>query len=343
MKLSDLGEFGLIARLARETPAGERVICGIGDDCAVIESGRPELSLLLTTDLLVEGVHFDRRTISARLLGRKTLSASLSDVAAMGGVPRVFTVNLAAPADLEVDWVEALYAGMEERAGEAGVGLVGGDTSSSPGAIFLSVTLLGECPAAEVVLRRGARPGDAIFLTGWPGESAAGFALLGARAAGREVPGPVSPEETAQREHLEARHLDPDARLSAGRRLAAGRHATAMIDVSDGVAADLGHLLESSGVSARLEAAAVSLSPALRAAARALGLDPLHLALSGGEDYELLFTGAPSPGAAELSRLLELPVTRIGTITPGPRPLEIVDPGGRPISLPRGGFEHFRS
>lgn len=339
MKLSELGEFGLIARLARETPAGEGVICGIGDDCAVIESGRPDLSLLVTTDLLIEGVHFDRRITTARLLGRKTLSASLSDVAAMGGAPRAFTVNLAAPPDLEVEWVEALYAGLEERAREAGAALVGGDTSSSPAPIFLSVTLLGECPAAEVIFRRGARPGDAIFLTGWPGESAAGLALL--RASAGEAPRSRPPEVQAEREHLKARHLDPEARLSAGRRLAAGRLATAMIDVSDGVAADLGHLLESSGVGARVEASAIPLSPALRAAGLALGLDPLHLALSGGEDYELLFTGAASPEAAELSRVLGLSVTRIGTITPGPRPLEIVGPGGRPVPLPRGGFEHF--
>jgi thiamine-monophosphate kinase len=341
MKLSDLGEFGLIARLARGASAGEGVICGIGDDCAVIESGKPGLALLVTTDLLVEGVHFDRRTTTARWLGRKTLAASLSDVAAMGGEPRAFTVNLAAPPALTVDWVDALYAGIDERARASRAALVGGDTSSSPGPIFLSMTLLGRCPAEEVVYRRGARAGDAIFLTGWPGESAAGLALLGAGAAGREPPGLISAEETAQRERLQARHLDPEPRLSAGRRIAAGRLATAMIDVSDGVVADLGHILESSGAGARVDAAAVPLSRDLVNTCRLLGLDPLRLALTGGEDYELLFTGPPSPGAAELSGVLGLPVSRIGTITPAAGRLEILDPEGRALDLPRGGFEHF--
>ncbi len=341
MKLSDLGEFGLIARIARGAPAGEGVICGIGDDCAVIESGKKGLALLITTDLLVENVHFERRTTGARLLGRKTLAASLSDVAAMGGVPRFFTVNFAAPPDLAVEWVDALYAGFEERAREFGVALVGGDTSSSPGAIFLSVTLLGECPAREVVYRRGAREGDGIFLTGWPGESAAGLALLRAEAAGREAGGPKSGHGIEEQERLKARHLDPEPRLSTGRLLARGRLATAMIDVSDGVVADLGHILESSGLGARVQSAAVPLSPALGGAGGALGLDPLRLALAGGEDYELLFTGAPSLQSAELSRSLGLPVARIGTITPGPGRLEIVDSEGRPAPLAPAGFQHF--
>jgi thiamine-monophosphate kinase len=197
------------------------------------------------------------------------------------------------------------------------------------------------CPAGEVVYRRGARAGDAIFLTGWPGESAAGLALLGAAAAGRDTPAPVPVEDGPRRDRLQARHLDPEPRLSAGRRIAAGRLATAMIDVSDGVLADLGHILESSGAGARVDAAAVPLSPDLVNACRGLGLDPLRLALAGGEDYELLFTGPPSPGAAELSGVLGVPVSRIGTVTDLAGRLEIVDPEGRAVDLPHHGFEHF--
>jgi len=341
MKLSELGEFGLIARMVRAARAGEGVICGIGDDCAVIESGQPGNALLVTTDLLVEGIHFDRATTSARLLGRKALAASLSDVAAMGGVARAFTVCLAAPRDLSVDWVDALYAGMADRAQWSGTSLVGGDTSSSPAAIFLSLTLLGACPTDEVVYRRGARPGDAIFLTGRPGESAAGLALLQAKKGGRALPGPRSDEEKAEREHLTGRHLDPEPRMTAGRRLAAAKRATAMIDVSDGVAADLGHILERSDVGALIDAASIPVSDALRAAGSAIGLDPLRLALAGGEDYELLFTADPGLDAADLSRAIDLPVSRIGTITTEPG-LRIFGHDGRPLDLPRSGFEHFR-
>ncbi len=344
MKLSELGEFGLIDRIAKRTGAiHARVICGIGDDCAVIESGAPGTALLLTTDLLVEGIHFRRETTTPRLLGRKVLAANLSDVAAMGGTPHAFTVSLAAPPDLSVEWVEAMYAGIGERAADAAACLVGGDTAASPGPIAISVTLLGECPTEEVIYRRGARPGDAIFVTGAPGESVAGLALLAAEATGDIDAAALSGEERKDFDRLRSRHLDPEPRLHAGRTLAARRWATALIDVSDGVAADLGHVLERSGAGARVEAARLPLSGALCRACERLALDPLDLVLGGGEDYELLFTARADLDEAVLSHTLGLAVTRIGVVTNQTGELRILDPSGLERALRRPGFEHFRA
>jgi thiamine-monophosphate kinase len=344
MKLSDLGEFGFIERLARYAGTDDpRVICGIGDDCAVIESGRPGKVLLVTTDLLQEGVHFEDATGPPRLLGRKALVTGLSDIAAMGGVPMFFSVSLSVPPDTSVSWVEEVYAGLGERAAASKTALIGGDTTASLKDRSLSVTVIGECPQDEVVYRRNARPGEAIFVTGNPGESAAGLRLLRARAAGGPGAPGASGEESEDFDHLTARHLDPEPRLFAGRRLAADRHASAMIDVSDGVAADLGHILEGSRVGAVLDARLLPVSASLQRACARLALDPVILGLSGGEDYELLFTAPASLDEKALSRSLELAVTRIGRISDGPARLEIRDARDRVISLAGGGFDHFRT
>lgn len=344
MKLSELGEFGLIALIAGQAGAtGSPVISGIGDDCAVVETASRDRRLLLTTDTLTEGVHFLKRTSPPRLLGRKALAVNLSDVAAMGGTPVVFTVNFTAPPELPVEWAEAFYAGVMERANAEGAALVGGDTSSSSGAISISVTLLGECPEDEIVYRRGARPGDGIFLTGWPGESAAGHAILGAGGEQSPVaPGPGS-ERAPELERMVMRHLDPDPRLAAGRHIAAGGIASAMIDVSDGVAADLAHILERSRLGARLEAGLLPLSDPLRKAAAHLGLNPATLALTGGEDYELLFTAQKTLDVTQLSRALSLEVTRIGEITGPGTALDIRDADGAPLTLPDSGYRHFEA
>ncbi|OGP82646.1 MAG: thiamine-phosphate kinase [Deltaproteobacteria bacterium RBG_13_65_10] len=342
MKLSDLGEFGLIDRIAKLSGAADpRVICGIGDDCAVIESGTPGKVLLVTTDLLVEGIHFRRHTTTPRLLGRKALAANLSDVAAMGGSPHVFTVSLAVRPNMSVAWVESLYDGIEERADEAEVSLVGGDTAATSDTTVISVTLLGECPKAEVIYRHGARPGDSIYVTGAPGESAAGLAIVTAEAMGNLQATALGDEEREDFDRLRLRHLDPEPRLQAGRMLASRHWATAMIDVSDGLAADLGRILERSGAGARVEAARLPISVPLRAACERLALDPLDLALGGGEDYELLFTAPPDLGEEALSRSLGIPVSWIGVITEGLGDLRVVDPSGRERPLEARGFEHF--
>ena len=344
MKLSDLGEFGLIARIASQVgPTGSPVISGIGDDCAVVETAAQDRALLLTTDTLTEGVHFLKSTSSPRLLGRKTLAVNLSDIAAMGGTPFVFTVNFTAPFELSVDWVDAFYAGVMERANAHGVALVGGDTSSSSGGISVSVALLGQCPPGEIVYRRGARPGDGIFLTGWPGESAAGLVILGAGEEQSPAAQGHGPQRAPELERMVMRHLDPDPRLAAGRHIAAGGIASAMIDVSDGVAADLAHILERSRVGARLDAGSLPLSESLREAAAHLGLDPVSLALTGGEDYELLFTAKDTLDVAQLSRALSLEVTRIGEITDPGSALEIRGADGALLTLPNSGYHHFRA
>jgi thiamine-monophosphate kinase len=293
--------------------------------------------------LLQEGIHFERATAPPRLLGRKALVTGLSDIAAMGGVPLFFTVTLSAPPDTPAAWGEEVYAGLGERAAASKTALVGGDTTASLRDCSLSVTVIGECPEDEVVYRRNARSGDAIFVTGNPGESGAGLRLLRARAGGGPDPPDPGGEEGADFDRLTARHLDPEPRLSAGRRLASDRHASAMIDVSDGVAADLAHILEGSRVGAVLDSHRLPVSASLRRACTRLAVDPVIVSLTGGEDYELLFTAASGLDEEALSRSLDLAVTRIGQVTDRPGRLEIRDAQGLEISLPGGGFDHFRT
>jgi thiamine-monophosphate kinase len=193
-----------------------------------------------------------------------------------------------------------------------------------------------------VIYRRGARPGDAIFVTGAPGESAAGLALLAAESAGSLNTAALSQEAREDFDHLRSRHLDPQPRLHAGRTLAARRQATALIDVSDGVATDLAHVLARSDVGARVQAGRLPLSGALSRACEQLALDPIELALAGGEDYELLFTAGADLDEEVLSHALGLAVTRIGLITDRAGELLILEPSGRERPLRHPGFEHFR-
>jgi len=326
------GEFGLIAALAGLFgPPPPEVILGIGDDCAVLDPGGPEY-LLWTVDTLVEGVHFDLAWSSLRQLGRKAVAVNVSDLAAMGGRPAYALLSLGWPPHRDLSLALEVGTGLAEAAREFQVAVIGGDTVASPPGVTLTLTLLGRVPKEELLTRAGARVGDGVYVTGPLGEAAAGVEVLRRRLA-------LPPEV---REPLVRAHLDPVPQPAAGRLLAAKRLASACIDLSDGVASDLGHICRLSGVGARLDNEAIPLSPALTAAARLLGLDPVAVALTGGEDYQLLFTSPFSP--EELRRHFAEaglpPPHRIGSIVPGSE-VVLAGPEGERIITGRG-YDHFR-
>jgi thiamine-monophosphate kinase len=327
-----LGEFELIERLRLVAPAGgPGVVRGIGDDTAML---RPQEALLLATcDVQVEGVHFRREWLSPADVGWRALAVNLSDVAAMGGVPRYALVSLLIPPSVGVEALEALYGGMAELARLHGVVVAGGNVSATPGPLAVDVTLLGD--AAHGVLRSGASAGDGIWITGYTGKAAAGRFLL-------EHHAPSLPGADA----LLAAYRRPVPRVAAGQALARFAQAglvTAMIDTSDGTASDLLHLAEASNLGVRLEAACLPLPDGLGDAARAAGVAAEVWALGGGEDYELLFTApaAFDARASEITAAAGVPVTRIGEVLPDGGGRWVVSPDGRRQPLRPAGWDHL--
>lgn len=331
VRIADLGEFGLIDRIRRALrPPADGVVIGIGDDTAALDTGGPRL-LLATVDMQVEGRHFIRERTPPELLGRRVGAVNLSDIGAMGGAPRWALVSLALPASLAVDWVDAFYAGLDGILAEFGAFVVGGNLSGGDG-IVADLTLLGEVERDRLLTRAGARPGDLICVTGSLGRSAAGRAALDA-----------SLNDPAAWDAITA-HFAPTPRVREGRALAAASGVTAMIDLSDGLASDLGHICEASDVGAVVDAGRLPVADDARQIAGRLGLDALALALTGGEDFELLFTAAP--GAVERLRAAVggatgTPVTVIGEIRPAGAGRRLVGADGV-TDLRAGGWDHFR-
>lgn len=346
--LARLGEFGLIDLIRqRIRTRSSGTLCGIGDDAAVLsaETGDP---LLATTDMLLEGVHFQRRWGRPGDLGRKAMAVNVSDIAAMGGRPLYALLGLALPlANITLEEVEALLSGLEEEAATHGVTLVGGDTCQSASGLVLCLTLLGRSPSGGSVLRSGARPGDRLWVTGTLGGAAAGLLALerGLRPDAAWPPGLPRPawlgaeEEAAIRQAFRA-HLTPVPRLEVGQALVGT--ATAMIDVSDGVASDVCHLCTESRVTIRVQASQIPLHPGAVVMGRLLDREPLDLALRGGEDYELLFAAAADPAPIINGAAPGLRVTRIGEVISGPAgaTLHRADGGDETLA---GGFDHFRA
>jgi thiamine-monophosphate kinase len=327
------GEPALIEALSRRFgPAPNGVVLGIGDDCAAIDLGGPDY-LLWTVDTLVEGVHFDLAYTSLEQLGWKALAVNLSDIAAMGGEPGYALLSLGWPPSRDRDRALELADGLARAAREYDTAVIGGDTVASPGGLLVTVTLTGRVPARRMVRRSGARVGDVIWVTGCLGDAAAGLEVL---KQGLKL----APD---LKEPLVRAHLAPRPQLPTGRLLAQEGLATAMIDLSDGVATDLFHLCRASGVGARVYAASVPLSPQVQAAAALLARDPLDLALKGGEDYQLLFTSPPAQAWALLqafSRAELPPPFTLGEIVAGDRVLLVTAAGETDISAT--GFDHFR-
>ncbi len=331
--LDQRGEFGIID-LFREKAGADRdwVRTGIGDDCAVLDTGGGN-SLLVTTDMLAEGVHFIRSGVSPWKLGWKSMAVNISDIAAMGGEPAAAFLALGLTPDLQEKFLLQFRDGLLACAAEYRTDLLGGDTIRTRRDLVFSLTLLGQAPAGQVVTRGGARPGDLVLLGGPVGESAAGLHLLD---------GTVGELGSADREQLLRAHLEPRPQVALGRLLAREGMARAMIDVSDGLLQDLGHICRESGVGADIDGSLLPLSGALRRAAAAAGTDPLEWALRGGEDYVLLFSVAPDLEAVARSACrdeLGTELLTIGEITAGPA-IRIKRDGEWAETDPAG-FTHF--
>ena len=324
MNLSQIGELSLLEMIRKRFSAvAEGLVLGIGDDAAIISTGG---RTLVTTDMMVEGVHFDLTWTTPFQLGFKLVSVNISDIYAMGGTPRYVLLDFAAPRNCTLRFFEHFFDGVESALRTYAASLVGGDISSSD-RIMLSVTAIGS--ASKAVRRQGARVGDRIYVTGMLGDAACGLEVL------RKVKHTVDPEKEMQRGFpfpwsaaapLLRRHLMPVARDPSGIR----GIATAMIDVSDGLLIDLGRLCRESGVGAKILLNDVPVSDAMKTISSCLGLSPVDLALSGGEDYELLFSASPRQ---------KVKAACIGEITRSG--ITVVGAKGRRVKTPGKGYQHF--
>lgn len=318
--LRSVGEFGLIDRLRERFGSGDGVEVGIGDDAASVATGA---STLVTVDMLVEGTHFDLELSSPADAGFKSITCSASDLAAMGGRPRYAVVALGAPPDTPFELVDGLADGIGEACREYGIAVVGGDTVAAE-RITISVTVLGEPGPGGPVFRSGAAPGDILCVTGSVGAAAAAVRL---HRAGATVPA-----------RLLAAHRRGQARIREGLAVAASG-ARAMIDVSDGLAADAAHLAAASGCGLVVRAENVPVADGVAEAAAAMGIDPLRLAVTGGDDYELLIAVHPHDAEDLREAVAPTPLTAIGEFTRDAR--EIVWPDGSREALDGLGWDHF--
>lgn len=342
-----LGEFGLLQRLRARTPVlPPDVLAGMGDDACIVRPS-PGLALVATVDVLVENKDFRWEWFPPEAIGQKGLAVSLSDVGAMGAIPKYALIALGLPPKIPVKRVDGLYRGIWKTAEAAGVAVVGGDLSEAP-CVILTVILIGEGASERLVRRSGAKVGETIWVTGYLGRAAAGLAALkagyrvehsGVKGRRRKIPPKA---RKALRETIQAQ-LYPVARYREGKALADAGLATAMIDLSDGLGFDLSRLAEESGVGARIWKGRIPVDPPTKQVAQILGVDPLKLALAGGEDFELLFTSAADP-----TTILETFVRKgfapphpIGEVLPAEEGLLLVGPRGTQKPL-HGGFEHFR-
>jgi thiamine-monophosphate kinase len=328
MKLNRLGEFGLIQRIRRAIPAGRGVRIGIGDDAAWVD--HPAGSSLVTADLLIENIHFNLKWITLYELGYKSLAVNLSDIAAMGGTPAYAILSVGIPNNFDSNKIDEFYRGVRALARKSQVAIVGGDTSIAS-LLIVSVCAIGH-PPRRPIRRSGAKVGDDIYVTGTLGDAALGLKVLqdGQRPFKRQM-----------FSKLVARHHRPTPRISAGALLAKEGLATAMIDVSDGLMQDLGHVCRASVTGAVIFNDGLPLSPAYRAVA---GKDGTIHALSGGDDYELLFC-ARRKNRLRIEKLpsrLQLRITRIGTCVAADRGIQVVDSLGKSIPIRAGGHDHFK-
>lgn len=330
MKIRDLGEFPFLRRLRERLPHAihdPRIQLGIGDDCAALSL--PGFTVL-TTDAMIAGVHFQCEWTPFFVLGQKAFAVNASDVAAMGGEPAFALLSLGVPQDAAVEDLDAFFDGFLDAAQKMRTTLIGGNMSAAP-VFMISVSLLGQTPYG-LIARAGACVEDEVYVTGTLGDAALGLRLLT-----NELTGDA---ESAAAQHLKQRFLCPTARVAVGKELAAQRLATAMIDVSDGLLQDLGHLCEASQVGAVVEAQTIPLSEGYRAL---LGTQDWVLALAGGEDYELLFS-APVTARPRIRAIADksaCTITRIGSLVPQADGVTVVLPDGPRAASEFTGFNHF--
>ncbi|OHC75912.1 MAG: thiamine-phosphate kinase [Rhodospirillales bacterium RIFCSPLOWO2_12_FULL_58_28] len=324
-------EFGIISRFFAPLAEGEPGAFGLTDDAALIPAGPGRL--VITTDAIVAGIHFPEAT-AADLIAAKMLGVNLSDMAAMGATPEVYTLSLALSEDVDDDWLELFSSSLAAEQEIYRITLIGGDTVATTGPLTFAVSMVGRVEEGRELRRSGARPGDIIYVSG-----AIGDAALGLKVINGELPWLAD----GFGEDLADRYYRPQPRVELGRRLAGLAHAA--IDVSDGLAADLRHVCAASGVAATLAAHKVPLSPAGRAAVEHAP-ELISSVLGGGDDYELLFTAPPeaADALARLSRDLNLPLTAVGSIagmTGETHGVTIIDKNGDEIKLTADGYLHF--
>jgi len=323
-----LGEFALIAKLFAPLAAENEGAFGLKDDAATLRL-RPGDELVVTVDALVEGVHF-LRDDPPRLIAKKGLRVNLSDLAAKGAQARNYLLTLCLPNWIDNAWLTDFAAGLEDDQARYGVSLLGGDTTSTPGPLTLSITALGSVPLGRMLRRTGAKPGDLVFVSGTIGDAGAGLELLQGKGSG--LPADA-------REYLIQRYRVPEPRLALGRGLIGV--ASSALDVSDGLIADLGHIAEVSGVRISIDARLVPFSSEL-VSLWGRATPALLRAATAGDDYELAFTAPPSARAAvmDAARAAGVAVQEIGRVQPGAG-VELVGEGGRAIAVDRPGFTHF--
>lgn len=322
--LDQIGEFGFIDQLRELLSADADGVTGIGDDCAILPFG--DSTLLVSTDAFVEDVHFRRDWATPYQIGRKAASAALSDIAAMGGVPRYVLTSVALPGDLSQE--DALYTvqGVASAAESVGARVVGGDTTRSSKGILIDVTVLGAAPCGRALTRSGARSGDMLLITGTPGRSRAGLIAL---ERGLDMP------------VLIEAHLNPEPRVAQGQWFLANPHVRAMMDVSDGIGQDAGHLAKASGLGVGMTSASVAIDPELLPLSMEIDSSIPELVFAGGEDYELAVVVDPdeSPKIIDaFRREFHMPICAIGTFSDQFEGVRI--DGDEPGQL---GYDHFRS
>ena len=334
----DLGERALIDAIrARAGAPPAWMPVGIGDDAAVVKPERGALEIL-TTDAVVEGIHFDRRVSTPYDIGWKALAVNLSDIAAMGGTPRLALLSLGLPGGMPAADVHALLDGFFALAAEARLTLAGGNITRSPGPLFVDVTVSGFARPRHVLTRGGARAGDALYVTGQIGAAAA---ALGFTKEGKDTKDTKDTKETKEMEDCLRRHRRPEPRIRVGALLGRNRAASACMDLSDGLADGVRQIAEASGVGAIVDGAALPIPAAARDWFRRAGLDPIAAATAGGDDYELLFA-VPRRARGRLATVVRqgrgVAITRIGELTADPG-LILLNNGVRE-QLPHG-FVHF--
>ena len=330
MKLSEIGEFGIISSIRSDLKDFQKeVIVGIGDDAAAIELSGENL-LLFTSDILVENVHFKWDYTSPFQVGWKALVVNISDIATCGGNPTHCLVSLTLPADTERNLVREIYQGLKKAASRYGVGIVGGDTVQAP-VFIITVSLLGEVKRENIVLRSGAKPGDLIYVTGELGTSGAGLVCLKA---------PNCKVKPKIRQFLIKRHLMPSPRLVEGQKIAKSQIATSMIDLSDGLGSDLHRMAEESEVGAILWEDELPIALATEQLAKVMGKSSLEWVLYGGEDYELLFTVPPTK-RKEVEQNLGFPHALIGEIVDRDQGIYLKNRKGNRIKMEDHGYNHF--
>lgn len=335
MDIRHLGEFGLIDKinqLVSVSPSPS--VVGIGDDCAVWKISPDKLSLV-TTDMLVENTHFSRTYSTAYQVGWKTMACNISDIAAMSGIPQYAVVSLGLPPDTDVEWILELYRGMKELADKYLCTIVGGDTVSAPW-IVINIALYGVVEEKSLCLRSGAHPGDVVMVTGDLGSAGAGLKVL---QNNLDLP-------YADRDYLLQRHLMPVPRIDIGRYIGSQSPHGAATDSSDGLARDILNISKSSQVGFRINLEDIPIHSATQKVARILSIPPYELALSGGEDYELVFT-MPEQNAVGLARTMEeefnCPIRIIGKVLPSEEGIQYIDNSGNKIEIPTNGYDHFNS